>query len=751
METAHPRLRLAPCGVVRATAWPVEVLRDFGDPELVERFNLDAVRPSAAVERQYAAVLARESAALWARTHEDPMFVKALLLASPSASARLQTALGKRHGPRNRALRLVEYMLFRYLARAASRTTPNGLWAGVTTVRLGAANGIEACAPAARFTPDLGAFQSCLRALAARDEYRRHAAWRLNPTLSAHPGQGWTFLYRAPHGALEPRSLGNDAAMAAVLERLASAGPASLTELAAALAPGAAGAAWLPMLDQLVTGGVLVGGLDLPQKFSTPWAALEQAAADLLPAHAHAWRTAIGAAREHCDALADAVWSASPARFAELLAAASRPLGALTAALGLPPPTTPVAPRCDLRLPWRLVIDRARFTALAGALRDYDRHWQCDGSAATAERAARRAAFAAGLGDGLSLAAAAALAASLPPAAGALWRQDDGAPRDAVTTRLARWQTLLGSAHPCATLGEAGSAEHGRADPDLAPHGCWLAGLDTAGRIRAHGVSDLPTMASARLGGLLDLARHDQWLARALHLGARGRAPVIEYLAPFEANPNALLGPALLDDRIAPWRAARGDRDLLGARLVRDTTSGLPVLALADGEHRRVLSLATANLPAGDPLAEALLWTGHRDSTGRARHAIEIPLADELHAPRFTPRVLLPGGATLSARRTVLGADLAELRRLRGAARFGYWQRLARRYDWPAALEVGSERGGMMRVPRDSPLALEALCKGLVEDTPYLMVREAAPALTIAPGRGHLVELAMPFLREPRV
>ncbi|MGE0859477.1 MAG: lantibiotic dehydratase [Gammaproteobacteria bacterium] len=728
----------------------MEVLQDFGDPDLAARFAADPERPSAAVERQHAATLARESTTLWVRTHDDPLFVKALLLASPSASARFQAALGKRHGPRNRALRLVEYMLFRYLARAASRTTPNGLWAGVTTVRLGAANGIEACAPAARFTPDLAAFQSCLRALAARDEYRRRAAWRLNPTLSARPGQGWTFLHRAPQGALEPRSLGEDAAMAAVLERLATAGPASLTEFAAALAPGAAGTAWLPMLNQLVMGGVLVGGLDLPQKFSTPWEALEQAAADLLPAHTRAWQTAIGAEREQCDALADAVWSASPARFAELLAATSRPLDALCAALELPPPSAPVAPRCDLRLPWRLVVDRARFTALADALADYDRHWQCHGSAATAERAARRSAFAAGLGDGLSLAEAAALAAALPPAGGVLWQLDDSAPSDAVTSRLARWRALLGDARPCATLGEGEDAHDDGADLDLAPHGCWLAGLDSAGGIRAHGVSDLPTMASARLGGLLDLARHDRWLARALRLGARGRAPAIEYLAPFEANPNALLGPALLGERIAPWRAARGDRELRGARLVRDTGSGLPVLALADGERRCVLSLATANLPAGDPLAEALLWTGHRDSTGRARHAIEIPLTDELHAPRFTPRVLLPGGATLSARRTVLGADVAELRRRRGAARFGYWLRLARRYDWPAELEVGSEHGGMMRVPRDSPLALEALCKGLVEDTPYLVVREAAMPFALAPGRSHLVELAMPFLREPR-
>lgn len=734
--------RLAPCGVVRAAAWPCEALADFGDPDLHAAVRPAAAEPPAGFERACTLALTRESDLLWQRTRDDPHFAKALLLASPSAYRRMESGVAKRAGPRNRALRLVEHTLFRYLSRAATRVTPNGLWAGVTDVRVGAANGVERCAPAARFTPALGPFQILLRGLGARDVYRDRLLWRLNPTLAATADGGWTFLHRPAGGGLEQRRLGFEPGLARLLGGLARAAPGSLTALATSAGPEGGAAAWLPVLRALAAGGVLVGGLDLPEKFATPWAALE-AAGERLPADdARAWREALRMLSDRCSALGEAVWTSTPEHFAAHLEAPAGVLTALAAALGLPAPETPGSLRCDLRLPWRLVVDRARHAALCAALAGYDRHWQRGASAAMAERAARRSRFVAGLGEGLGLAAAAALAASLAPAGAEVWPRAATLASREVGARLERWERCLRTADAAAVLDAAPDA----AARDLAPYGCWLAGLDDRGTIAAHGVSDLPTIASARLADVLDLRRHDAWLAAAF---AASGSPVFEYLAPFEPNPNALAGPALLDGTLAPWRACGADRDLRGARLVVDARRRRPLLELADGTRCGVLSLATANLQALDPLAEALLWTGYRDATGRARHAIDIPLADELEAPRYSPRVSLPGGAVLCGRRTLLGAELAGLRARRGPARFWYWQQLAKRYAWPPELEVGSDRGGMMRVVRDSPLAVEALCKGLGPETPWLMVRETQAAFTLPGGGCHVAELALPFLRRP--
>jgi hypothetical protein len=110
---------------------------------------------------------------------------------------------------------------------------------------------------------------------------------------------------------------------------------------------------------------------------------------------------------------------------------------------------------------------------------------------------------------------------------------------------------------------------------------------------------------------------------------------------------------------------------------------------------------------------------------------------------------MLPGGALLAARRSVLQDEVEHLRRARGSARFWAWQKLAARFGWPPLLEVATPGQGFLHVPRDSPLAVEALCKGLGSDDAFLIVQEAAAdaALPIPGSGAHMVELALPFLR----
>ena len=111
---------------------------------------------------------------------------------------------------------------------------------------------------------------------------------------------------------------------------------------------------------------------------------------------------------------------------------------------------------------------------------------------------------------------------------------------------------------------------------------------------------------------------------------------------------------------------------------------------------------------------------------------------------------MLPHGAVLRARRSVLAADLSRLLRARGSERFRAWQHYASELGWPEYLRVSAGTGEAMRMHRDSPLAVEALFKGIGRETPFVVVEEASPNQGLrVPGHGtHVAELALAFTRQ---
>ena len=127
-------------------------------------------------------------------------------------------------------------------------------------------------------------------------------------------------------------------------------------------------------------------------------------------------------------------------------------------------------------------------------------------------------------------------------------------------------------------------------------------------------------------------------------------------------------------------------------------------------------------------------------------------MAMEIEECRHAPRVRLPGGALMRPRRTVLTADVQRLKRKRGLQRFCAWQALARELGWPERLRVSVGGGEPTPMHRDSPLAVEAIFKGVGPDTPYITVGEAVPSdSTSVPGHGtHMTELVFPFARLER-
>lgn len=742
MSSPAEALVLAPAGVLRAAAWPLEALADFGDAELAAR-----ARGGAAFERAYEAAVRREAEALWTRSIDDPRFERALLLASPSAHARARSAAGRRDAARNRARRLSEYTLYRYLARAAGRSTPNGLWAGVAALRFGSA-GAVAAAPALRFAPDLRPFQALVAGLARRPAYRDRAAWCLNPSLGPDPAGGWLFHARCDDGRLERRALARNVLLAPILATLDGLAPAPLGELAAELArrgcwPVGARRHLLATLAELAGGGVLVGGLQLPLAFASPQQALAEAAEALLPADRVAWTAAADALAAHCAALSGAGEGPAPAQLAARLEAAAACLDGLAGALELAPVARPgQLLACDLRLPWRVELDAAAAAGLRAALGDYQRQWIGGLSPAAAQRELERARLAARLGDGLPLAQAIAV---LAEASGdGPWPPPAAAEAPQLSERLAAWEACLAAAGPQAILTDAASRGGGAG----APLGCLFAGLGEGRELAVHSVADIPDLASRRLAGLVEDGGTTAWLRlRLTRHGAAAGVALAQLRAPFEANPNVLAGEPLVDEFVAPWSAAAGARALAGAQLAAG--GGQPRLWLAgDARPWEVLAGGAANLHAGDALARLLLVTGHHESPGRNQRAVMVPSAQEMAAERLAPRLRLAGGAVLRPRRAVIAASLAALRASHGAERFRLWQGLARRLDWPDWLQVSADGGEPLRMNRDSPLALEALFKGLGPGTAYLSVEEAASHGLAVPGGGrHLAELALPFSR----
>jgi hypothetical protein len=740
---------------MRAAVWPLECLDGFGNPDLNDLAqSVVGKRPHAKFEQEYHATIERERSHLWDRTRNDSQFNKALALSSLSAHARISSSATRLGGPRNRAMRLAESTLYRYLARAAGRSTPHGLWAGVTEVRFGDRTEVQTTTAPCRFAPDLRPFQTLVRGLAERPEYRYRASWRLNPTLRADPRGGWTFLGRQADGRIEKRFLEPDPIVSRALEGLAETPPMALDRLAADVArreswPVASRRRLLHMFEALASGGALVGGMDLPAKFGTPWEALEDVSKQLGGKERAAWAAATLRLEDLCGNLSsDAVWAFSTDAFISRLVEVGDCVAALARALDLSPgvPATQVL-RCDLHLPWRITLDGSQRDSLHTALVDYESQWLRGASPDAKMRELMRSSLARRLAGGRSLGESVELLAQEPRLSSEVWPHWEEVVEPGVRARLRLWETSLDKSQPEVSL--APSTES--VASAVAPAGALFAGLSGDDGIFVRSVADIPTLGSARFGDVLNEPGLNRWIQDQLEQSIRDSGiSLAELRIPFEPNPNVLASPVLLPDAIEPWGADADSLPLRGAVLDVDGSSGRPVLRLAGSDRPwAVLSMGAANLQAHDPVARLLLMTGFHESPGRNQRAVDVPVASELASRRFTPRILLRHGAVLRRRRSLLSGELAALAGARGIERFHAWQGLARELDWPEELLVSTGAGEAIRIHRDSPLAVEAAFKGIWPDSPYLVVEEAGVDRGLSiPGMGnHVAELAIPFAR----
>jgi hypothetical protein len=732
-------IELAPAAVVRIAGLPLARVSELADPILAALAR--AGDPS--YTSRYAASIERQRAALWTATAADPAFMRALTVSNPELAGWVPPQLPP---TRNKKARHLETSLYRYLARAVARTEPNGLWSGVALAHFSTDESVHDVPPQYHVAPDLSPFNKFFKVLADRPEYRAHAAWKVNPTL-IRGGEGWLFSARGASGLIA-RRLRSGAALDAALTVIDGLGRFTLATAAAAVAeftklslPAAA-----TLLDQLIAGGVIVGGLEFPRRFTDPWHALVLAAERLLPGERSAWSAAILKLRMVADRLAEVLAGDDLAAIAGTQAAAREVLVELGESLAVTLPALPRAPlRCDLRAPFAIHFGPARRAAITALASEF-------------------AAFQAGDGMGGALSPALVkrwlttaetpLASFTPPpglAAGdapPCWEDVAAAlePTGPLAARVASWSHRL----EADTEIWAGQAAAG---PPGSPLGCLLFtfGSDVVdGRPVLRGIVRDATPAFSRCAWLLEpgnVRTLTNWLSGHFN----GVTPDIDQaeLLVGGANPNVLARPNLLAHAIDLWGTEPGSLDARGAVIFVDECTQAPLLRLPGRERPlAVHSLTAALVDPGDHAQHLLLLSSLRTPPQIPR-GDRLGFRDERTGGRHSPRVRLRGGAVVRTRRTAItGAELQALLACKSADRFARWQRLAADREWPALLLVRRDDEPALLVPRDSPLAIEALFEGAAACL-HLHVEEFIDAAWISDNRGqrYVAELALPFVR----
>lgn len=749
----HPRkqFEFAPAGILRAAAWPIEKIQSFGNQNLAT-LALAAIdtkdnRTKEEYATAYQQVLEEEREQLWQMTAADSWFMKALLLSNPALVDQVQRVAPQRQGKRTKKIRHLETALYRYLARAAGRTTPYGLWAGVSLVEFAQKARHDSAEAEYLFTPDLRPFQTILRSLSQRSIYRQSATWRLNPTLKQQADNSWRFWSRTPDGLVEQREIESQELVNIILEELTKLDLGTLDELTKTVA---ASPRWNypsgleDILHLLIDGGVLLGGLDLPYRFADPWSALAVVADKLILPDRCLWNSTIQELHQLCVTLAAELEAISLDSLANHLQQAKTCIQNLAQSLGissfgLPEPVL----YCDLGLPWQIALNQAQQTVLLETLADYECCWINHASPASALRSAFRERlkqeFAAGiaLGDLRSTLVSEMTSAQSHPE---------------VVTRLAAWERSL-SQNTAEVVLES-SSNSLKSALSTAPFGCLFTGLFESFQLLVHGIGDDPVRIFARYGKLLNGngLLHSWFQERLDCLATQHQIQVAELQSSFESNPNVLARPNFRLLPIELWGASADTPSLSGAEIFLDQKTQLPFLKLPSHPNPvAVFWFSSAAVNARDFICEQLLWTTFQDNPRAIFRAATRTMPIELTAPRFTPRVRLPKGAIVRPRRTVLtGQTLAELAKLPGTERFARWQQLASEHGWPMLLFLQIEGKPSLLVHRDSPLALESFFKNDVQENQRSLIVEELvnqPWLVNSKGQHYMAELALPFAR----
>jgi hypothetical protein len=744
----------APAVLVRACNFPIEALEGFGDGHLAKLAVGTGTQGFEDFTAAYEQVLAREREALWRETSGSSHFLKALALTNPGFAKRARQF--DIAAPRRRQARRLEVALYRYLARAVGRSEPCDLWSGVALANWGPRTRVTPAPAQYAIAPDLRPFGYIVRQLAQRACYRDNGLYRANATLARQANGGWTYWARTEFGTLKRRQLAGPQGLDGLLERMLPLPALTQAEIAAEL--GIDIEALRTPFATLVACGAVVGGLALPTAFESVWHALDEVEQQLESDDRAIWHSHVVPLRALCGELERQFESLDVDAVEKRVMAAADCVTALGRNLNiaLPPSLPRAALRCDLCAPFRIEFGPEMRRMIEGAVAEYDRHLETASPAGLFRQAWRRQ-IATRFSLPTELADAGAW--TLPLAVPATWQALAAKMTFAenLAARVVDWEQLLANPSDEVVCADFGTDRGSTSRPGLTPLGCLVATLhrgDDGPRLRIRGALDDVTPLYARFANAL--CSHDanaallEWVRAAFRrLEERFGLGIAELKGWVEALPNAAAGPSFAGRAVELWDATRGRLGLAHARLVIE--DGVALLYL-QGQPKPLLVFACtgANIASEDPFIQALLLTSFRDAPA-AFQASSVMFASEIDRPRWSPRVALPGGSVVRARRMVVhGEALAELVGSRSAAlRFAAWQRLATNNGWPSLLTLRRDNDPPLIVPRDSPLAVEAAFAGALDRTQLLVIEEFDPAswLTGPDGRHYTIEIVVPYER----
>lgn len=415
-----------------------------------------------------------------------------------------------------------------------------------------------------------------------------------------------------------------------------------------------------------------------------------------------------------------------------------------------PPPLPRSVLRCDTSAPFSLVLGPEDKTRLTAAVAEFDLFERCHGVTAAARAVHRRLVVS---GHDRTARESTAEFGRVPTQESA-WRASGS--DHVVGRRLLRWsEWLAGSTSPSDHLSD------GFPEEVLPPPIGGLIVRPTATGYRIAASTSEVAAAYGRFGhlwfGIGSRARRKfennalhGWYRRSLTRVAReADLEVVEYVGPCEAMPNMLARPPFPFLQWDRWGTSSSYRsDQLGVVLTADDA---PIVVAAAQEQARPMAIccfSPANIGYSEPHLETLLLSSFRDTPDW--FALELPTEAELAQSAPSPVLLLPSGNSVKPRRTVIhGATLTELALARRSRGFLLWQDLARRHDWPELLLVSRDAGSPLLIPRDSPLAVEAMLHGLSDRAGFLCVEEPGDQVQLFndEGEAFTVEFIVPFLR----
>lgn len=681
-----------PAAIVRMAGWPIETLRSFGKRSA----DTWCAMGDEAFRIAYAGELQSERRALSAATREDTRFLRALAAANPDLVE--PTRAWSPSAKRIKKVRHLETTLVRLLTRACTRTTPCGLWAGVSLAAPGSCDALRPAVQSIDVYPDLGAFVVLFEALC---DAAATTVLERNPLVRVEEG---TLVVARPDGAVTRLPL--DGSWQAVVGRLPNA-PTPRRALSRALQD-AFGHCTTRAIDALVLQlrhlGILRFHRPFPTRYDSAWRAIALAREALPEECRAAWDRCTRVFRQACERLA----SPTADTIVEQVALCRDALrSALPDAVNLPRRVL----RFDMAADVSLEFSAASWTALARAT---EAHAQMQTQ----------------WGFGRDLLALSRDAASRMLEAGPL----DTAPRVFDDTPQRRtWDAMAhAAAHaPMRERAQRWSELLRSATPDV--------------RTNGPNVGDAHPFSTSFVG----VAMHEGcWVVRS----APGRAP---FAFPFFGRFSRLL------ERTPSTRsAAIGLRRwfeahfcaLPGAYVVED-----PSPALAGLRIRPALPLPLhGDLPLwvepASPLAPNLqvqACLGHYPAAD-ARFAAATVMHDVEFELPVTPSVTLNGATALRPRRWVYDvARLAAVLALKDKpARFRAWIRWARSEGWPPRCRLHTTARAPIVVPVGSPLAMEAFFEGLrcrpTGDHFCVETLETLCTIELGPDDHRVTELAVP-------